>query len=77
MMHIDACSIIDTDFIACAHMIEGSGPDDGHYAIAYLLIVAGKARRMFVDYPDKRTRDAAFESLCLRVGRDLAEHEED
>ena len=75
-LYIDNWSVVDTEHVACVHMVEGTGPNDGHYALAYFLVHGNKLRQIFVDYPDKPTRDAAFKTLAALMGQEMEEDEE-
>ena len=66
-MYADPYLLVDTDALICAHHAEGHGEHDGLYAIALVLRVGDTPKRVFADYPDKDTRDAAFVALGRRA----------
>ena len=62
-LYVDKHCVLDTDYLVCAIKADGEGQYDGHHSMALLLHVEGKSKRLFVEYPNMQTRDAALEAL--------------
>lgn len=62
-IYTDDHCIVDTDYLICAHGVEGHGEHDGSYAITVLFEVYSKTKRDYVEYPTKGERDAALKAI--------------
>ena len=68
--------IIDTDFLICAHPVQGNGPADGCYAIALIVSIGEHVKRIYADFPTVETRDAAFDALAVSIQHEQLRAEE-
>ena len=59
-IYADAHLVVDTDYLVCARAGDGHGEHDGLYAVCLLLMVGGRPRREYVEYPTEAARSAAM-----------------
>ena len=69
-LYSDDMVVLRTEYVVALTLGAGRQAHDGEYWLALILDLGGEPKRLWIDYPNQPTRDAAFQQVKALMMQD-------